>query len=81
MIFGRGMLHNGGWYGYMHSGWNWLIAVGILLLIVSVTYLLVKRNKTVRSSSSAIERLKVKFALGEITEEDYRNRRTVLEEK
>ncbi len=81
MMHGRGMFYNGSGYGFMSGGWNWLIGVGIILLVVAVTYLIVNRNKNKDSNNNALKSLKVKFAQGEITEEEYKKRKSVLEEK
>jgi putative membrane protein len=80
MMHGREMFNNGG-YGFMNGGWNWLIGIGVLLIIVAVTYLIVKKNKNTAINSNALESLKAKFAQGEITEEEYKKRKSVLEEK
>jgi putative membrane protein len=81
MHYGRGIFNNGMWDGFMNNGWSLLIGIGILLIIVVVTYLIVKRNQNTVSNSNALESLKVKFAQGEITEEEYKKRKSVLEEK
>ena len=80
-MYGRGMFNNGGCFGYgfMSSGWNWLIGIGILLIIVAVTYLIVKKSKSAASNNNALETLRVKFVQGEITEEEYKQRKNILE--
>jgi len=83
MMYGRGVFNYGHMMGYGlgFNGWSWLIGIGILLLIVSVTYLLVKRGNTVRSNESALDLLKTKYAKGEITEEEYISRKNILKGK
>lgn len=83
MMFGKGMFNDGGCFGYgfMSSGWHWLIGIGILLIIITVTYLIVKKGKRTSTYSNSLETLKVKFVQGEITEEEYKQRKRVLEEK
>jgi len=80
-MYGREMFNNGGCFGngFMGSGWHWLIGIGILLIIIAVTYLLVKKGKKSTPSGNALETLKMKFAQGEITEEEYNQRKKVLE--
>lgn len=82
MMFNRGIFNNGGCFGYgfMSSGWNWLIGIGILLIIIAVTYLIVNKGKSAVSHSNALETLKAKFAQGDITEEEYKQRKSVLED-
>ena len=81
MMHSRGMFNNDGWSGLMTGGWNWLIGIGIILIVIAVTYLIVNRNKNKDSNNNALESLKVKFAQGEVTEEEYTKRKNVLEDK
>jgi putative membrane protein len=82
MMYSRGIFHNNFWmHGLWFSGWNWLIGIGVLLLVVAVTYLIVKRNRKTETNSDALEILKLKYAKGEITEEEYISRKNVLENK
>lgn len=80
MMHGRGYFGDGGWFGAgsFGNGWAWLIGIGVLLIIVAVTYLIVKSGKNRASSSDALEILGTKFALGEITEEEYNKRKNIL---
>lgn len=76
------MYNNGYWgYGFMNTGWSWLIALGVILLIVSVIYLLVKRNNYQTSGYNALESLKTKYVNSEITEEEYLKRKKIINEK
>lgn len=81
MMHGRGF-YDGGWFGMggLGSGWAWLIGIGVLLIVIAVTYLIVRKNRSVRGTLDfdALEILKNKFALGEITEEEYNNRRKII---
>ncbi len=81
MMYNRGFFQSGNWmgHGFWLNGWSWLIIIGFLLIVVAVTYLLVKKNKKIDTSSEALEILKFKYAKGEITEEEYVNRKNVLE--
>lgn len=75
------MYNNGYWgHGFMNTGWSWLIAAGVILLIVSVVYLLIKQNNQT-SGSNVLESLKTKYVNGEITEEEYLERRKIINEK
>ncbi len=82
-MYSRGIFHNSGCFGYgfFSSGWNWLIVLGLIVVIGAVTYLLVKKNKRTMVNSSALESLKIKFAQGEVTEEEYTIRKKILSEK
>lgn len=82
MMYAKGMFNSGGCFGYGHmmGGWSWLIGIGILLIIVAVTYLIVKKGKNRNLNNNALETLRVKYAQGEITEEVYKHRKSVLED-
>ena len=79
-----------GWYGWNHmSGWGWftMMAGGLLLLalVVGCVVLLVARvgqqpprRYTPVPPPSAEELLAERFARGEITEDEYRQRLAVL---
>lgn len=83
MNYGRGFLGNNGCfeYGFFSNGWNWLIGIGVVLIIVAVVFLIATRNKRALSDYSALETLKVKFSQGEITEEEYKKRKSVLQDR
>jgi len=83
MMHSRGIFYNTHWmgYGFWLNGWNWLIGLGVLLLIVALTYFIVKRNKRPNAYSNALETLKINYAKGEITEDEYNKRKNVIENK
>ncbi|MBN4050740.1 MAG: hypothetical protein COA82_06420 [Alkaliphilus sp.] len=83
MMFGRGYFVNNGCFGYgfFNTGWHMLITIGILLVIVAVTYSLIKKSKKSALNNSSLESLKMKYVQGEITEEEYLNRKKVLNRK
>lgn len=74
-----------GWWGPGHGSWNggpglWLIFPALFWLIVlsSLGYLIYRGSPT-RSARTAAERILVeRFARGEISEEDLKQRRAVL---
>jgi putative membrane protein len=70
-------------YGYdMMNGfgiWGGIImGFGLLVLVLVVVYFYKQNNNT---NSDALELLKMKFAKGEITEEEYVNKKSVLLKK
>ena len=79
MMHGRGFF-DGGWFGMgaFGSGWAWLIGIGVLLIVIAATYLIVSRTRTRSNSFDALEVLKNKYALGEITEEEYIKRKNII---
>lgn len=91
MMFGRfyggrgfhGVLENNGCfnYGYMHSGWSFFIVAGIIIIITLLIFLFVHNRKKEVVTKSTMETLKMKYAMGEITEEEYIKRKEVLSKK
>lgn len=70
-------------YGYeMMNGfgiwWAIIIGVGLLALILVAIYFYKQNNNT---NSDALELLKMKFVKGEITEEEYESKKSVLLKK
>jgi putative membrane protein len=70
-------------YGYeMMNGfgiWGGIImGFGLLVLILAVIYFYKQNNNT---NSDALELLKMKFVKGEITEEEYVNKKSILLKK
>ena len=82
----RGYLING--YGNMF--WMWIVPLVLLVLIAIAVYMILKNNKTddqisqgrsSHSSSRGLEILDVRYAKGEIDEEEYKKMKRNLNEK
>jgi len=76
------MMHNkgfwmghGGFYGF--DLYHVIFMIGVLLIVAAIVIYVMKHKK----SDDAVEILKQHFALGEITEEEYLNRKRLLEKK
>ncbi|MBN2558351.1 MAG: SHOCT domain-containing protein [Clostridia bacterium] len=83
MMYGRGISQLG-WcsgYGFWSNGWYWLAGIGILLIVIAVTFLLARKYKGAAVDNGVMETLRIKYAKGEITEEEYIARKNVLERK
>lgn len=68
--------------GFMNN--NWLtITFTTLLIIAAVIFIvkLIQNNKSKTISNIALDNLKVKFANGDISEEEYLRRKDILENK
>jgi putative membrane protein len=63
----------GGFMGFMMIFW--------MVLIAAVVYFLYKKYNSTGSNSEALELLRLKFAKGEITEEEYITKKNVLMKK
>lgn len=68
-------------YGLLGGVWGWLIGLGIVVILGAVIYFAISNNRRGTSTSDALEILKIKFAQGEISIEEYQNRKNVLSGK
>lgn len=65
--------------GLMNGGWGMIIMLGITALIITGAVMLAKKKGRRNSDDSVLEALKLRLARGEITEEEYIRRKTILE--
>lgn len=83
MMFGNGYNGIGNCFGFgnglMHGGWGMIIMLGITALIVVGVILIAKKKGRHQSDNAVMEALKMKLAKGEISEEEYLRRKTILE--
>lgn len=79
MMFGRGFGNGCPGFGFAGGNpWYMFIHLGIIIVaMVAVIYFVRRINKT-RSNNSAIETLKLKFVNGEISEEEYLQKKSIL---
>lgn len=86
------MMHTGrffydgmfGGHSLLGGVWFWLIAVGVVVAVIAAIYLIVKgRNVqgSVQGTTGALETLDTKFVNGEITQEEYLSRKSVINER
>ena len=62
----------------MSGGWNMIImAVLTVLVIVAIIYF-TRKSKNKHTEDVALEELKMRYAKGEITEEEYVRRKNIL---
>jgi putative membrane protein len=70
-------------YGMMGYGWGWFMMIGIVILTVLgivalINYLQLSTKTVGRSSNNALSILNERYARGEITEEEYNQKRSQL---
>ncbi len=65
-------------FGYFNSGWSLIIGIGLIITIAILFYFFV-HNKKKKTSSEALEILKLQFVKGEILEEEYFRRKSLLD--
>jgi len=68
----------GGGYGLMHSGLGMIIMLVTTALIVTGIVILAKKTARSSGGDAALETLKMRFAAGEITEEEFLKKKTIL---
>ena len=77
MTYGGNMMG----YGLFNNGWSWFIGIGLVLIAIVVVYLFISNNHRDTSGEEAMDILKIKFAQGDITIEEYHQRKNVLKGK
>lgn len=83
MGYGRGFSGLGGCFGYGSGLW-FPYVIGFILLVIGILMIfmvLKKKNNTSQISSESIEMLKMKYVKGEITEEEYIKRKSVINDQ
>lgn len=79
MMFNNGF---GNGYGCSFGMFNSFWGMAMMFLIIAIVVLLVVKHSRSKSTNvSAINLLDIKFASGEITEEEYQQRKRVLKNK
>jgi len=82
MIYGNSLLGFGrcgfGLSNGYFSIWPYLIMIGVVLIIVAI---IASRRSISLKNGDAMEKLKLLYVKGEITEEEYMNRKNVIERK
>lgn len=81
MMFGNGFNGIGNCFGYglMRGGGGMIIMLVITALIVAGIVFIARKNARRHTDNAALDALKMRLARGEITEEEYLKRKTVLE--
>lgn len=85
-------MYGRGYFGTESCGiFGPLMMIGVVILIAVLVYFLLKSNKSKSGDPKSIETrfddsnalaiLKEKFAKGEITEEEYQNKKNILERR
>jgi len=81
-------MYGNGWSGFgrcdfgfgngYFSMWHYLIMIGVVLIIVAIV---ASRRSISSKTGDAVEKLKLLYVRGEITEEEYMKRKNVIERK
>lgn len=65
--------------GLMNGGWGMIIMLGITALIIAGAIILAKKKGNRNTDNIVLDALKMKLAKGEITEDEYIRRKSILE--
>jgi putative membrane protein len=81
MMFGNGFNGIGNCFGYglMRGGGGMIIMLAVTALIVAGIVFFARRKTRRNTDNAALDALKMRFARGEITDEEYLKRKTILE--
>ena len=83
MMFGRGSGNWGqcGWFGsrFFYGGWGMLIGAVLLIAFVALVIYLLKRSHGHQAGHDALQALQMRYVMGEITEEEYRQKKKMLQ--
>ena len=64
---------------YFYSGWGLLLLAVSLLAAGILIYLLMKNIKKNDTAKDALEKLKTRYVMGDLTDEEYLQKKRVLE--
>ena len=64
---------------FFYGGWGMLALAGIVLATGILIFLVLKSNKKKDYSKEALERLKIRYVNGELSEEEFLQKKKVLE--
>ena len=81
MMFGNGFNGMGNCFGYglMRGGGGMIIMLAVTLLIVAGVVFFTRKNARRRTENAALDALKMRLARGEISDEEYLRRKTIIE--
>lgn len=82
-MWGGGHMWDGGTWNGMGPTWVWLLtSIGPLLVILAVGYLLYRavRRPTAQRRDPALEELRTAYARGDLTDEEFEQRRVRLQD-
>lgn len=79
MMYGRAFFGNSGCYGFNYFPYWHFIAIGAIIILVFIV--LKNKNSSIRNNDEIIDILNRKFVNGEISEEEYINKKNILTKK
>jgi putative membrane protein len=82
MMFGRGYGNwsQCGWFcsRFFYGGWGMLIGAVLIIAIAAAVIYLLKRNRRHQTGNDALQALQLRYVMGEITEEEYVQKKKML---
>ena len=67
------------WYGHFNI-WSVLLMVGLAVGTIALVYWIFKKSKVNRSNIDYMDKLKERYIMGDITEEEYIKKKKILNE-
>lgn len=67
------------WYGHFNF-WSILLIVGLAIGIIALVYLIFKKSKPSRDNIDYMDKLKERYIMGDITEEEYQKKKSILDD-
>ena len=77
MMYGRGFFWNNVCYGLNYFPYWHLIVIGVIIVVIFILW----KNKNSKNNNEIIDTLNMKFVNGEISEEEYINKKNILTKK
>lgn len=77
MMYGRGFFWNNGCYDLNYFPYWHLIVIGVIIVVIFVLL----KNRNSKNNNEIINTLNMKFVNGEISEEEYINKKNILTKK
>ena len=77
MMYGRGFFWNNVCYSLNYFPYWHLIVIGVIIVVIFVLW----KNKNSKNNNEIIDTLNMKFVNGEISEEEYINKKNILTKK
>lgn len=79
MMHGYDWFERGCGFGSAYGGWShWLMMIGLVLIVGALIYMAIRRSPR---RNDALDTLQELYVRGEITEEEYLNRKATIKRK
>ena len=77
MMYGRAFWGNNGCFGFNYFSYWHFIVIGVIIVVIFVLW----KNKNSKNNNEIINTLNMKFVNGEMSEDEYINKKNILTKK